>query len=153
MMQMLILSDSHGDSSRLREVLLRHPQAAVVCYLGDGAREAADIPALLPTAVCLAVRGNCDLACELPYVRLERCGGKRLLLTHGHLYHVKGGLDTLRYAAEEQAADIVLFGHTHVPYEQYADGRYFFNAGALRDGCYGLADVSERGVLLQHMHL
>lgn len=153
MMQVLIFSDSHGDTSRLREALLRHPAAAAVCHLGDGAREAETIPAILPTAMLFAVRGNCDMLCDLPYVRLETCGGCRILLTHGHLYHVKSGLDSLRYAAEEQNADIVLFGHTHVSFESYMDGRRFFNPGALHDGRYGLLDITARGVLLQHMHL
>ena len=66
---------------------------------------------------------------------------------------MKSGLDSLRYAAEEQNADIVLFGHTHMPFESYMDGRRFFNPGALRDGRYGLLDITSRGVLLQHMHL
>lgn len=153
MMQALIFSDSHGDSARLREALLRHPTAAAVCHLGDGAREAETIPSLLPTAAFFAVRGNCDMLCALPYVRLESCGGCRILMTHGHLYHVKSDLATLRYAAEEQKADIVLFGHTHTPFESYEDGRRFFNPGALRDGRYGLLDITDRGVLLQHMRL
>jgi putative phosphoesterase len=81
-------------------------------------------------------------------VREETLGGKRFFFTHGHVYDVKYGLYRLDLAAREYQADIALFGHTHVPYEEYADGLYLFNPGSLgHGGTYGYVDVVGGGVV------
>lgn len=153
MMQILIFSDSHGDRCRLREALLRHPAVAAVCHLGDGARDMTQVAQEFPDRVFFGVCGNCDMCADLPFSRLEEFGGKKVFLTHGHLFHVKSGIETYRLAARERGADVALFGHTHRPFEEYAGGVYLFNPGSLRDGHYGLLDISGAGILLQHLQL
>lgn len=153
MMQILIFSDSHGDRRRLREALLRHPAATAVCHLGDGARDMAEVAQEFPDRAFFGVCGNCDMCADLPFSRLEEFGGKKVFLTHGHLFHVKSGIYTYQLAARERGADVALFGHTHQPFEEYADGVYLFNPGSLRDGNYGLLEISGAGILLQHLQL
>ena len=52
---------------------------------------------------------------------------KKILLTHGHRYRVKYGYDRLLSRAKEISADIVVFGHTHVPENTYIDNILLFN--------------------------
>ena len=50
-------------------------------------------------------------------------------------------------------AKIALFGHTHVPYNQYHDGIYMLNPGSIafpRDcsrPSYGLIDITPKGII------
>ena len=37
-------------------------------------------------------------------------------MTHGHKYHVKSGYGSVLYAGQVRHADILLFGHTHIPF-------------------------------------
>ena len=154
-MRILIVSDSHGQARNLREVLLRHPDITTVTHLGDGHRECEDAADAFPDHTFYAVAGNCDFACSAPLVRLETFGGKYCMLTHGHRYGVKGGYDTIECAAREQQADAVLFGHTHLPFEEYADGLYMFNPGSVVPSanpfsCYGILDFTYEKPLFYH---
>ena len=153
MMQILIFSDSHGDRRRLREALLRHPAVSAVCHLGDGARDMAQVAQEFPDRTVFGVCGNCDMCTDLPLTRLEKFGGKKVLLTHGHAFSVKSGLLTYQLAAQERGADVALFGHTHRPFEENVGGVYLFNPGSLRDGYYGLLDISGAEIYLKHLEL
>lgn len=159
-MKLLILSDSHGRADRLRAVAEMHADAGAMLFLGDGLR---DLPDDLPMPV-YAVRGNCDTffdAADAPAERLETFAGFRVLAMHGHTREVKFTMTRAVLAAGEAGADLLCFGHTHQPAEHYlsADeapgGRplYLFNPGALRDGCFGLAELRSGGILLSHGRL
>ena len=64
----------------------------------------------------------------MPPERQVDLGGKRFLLLHGHQYY---SFSALLYRGEEVHADMVLFGHTHVP-DLSADGpRLILNPGSL----------------------
>ena len=54
-----------------------------------------------------------------------------IMCTHGHLYGVKTGLTALSYAADEIGADIVLYGHTHIPDITNYNNKWFINPGSL----------------------
>lgn len=123
MQNFLILSDVHGDSARLRQVLALHKDALGVIFLGDGLAEVTEATraAGLPL---FAVRGNCDMLtateepCELE--RVIRIGSHSVLLLHGHTAGVKGGGDGgLVARAHASGADVVLYGHTHTRDERY----------------------------------
>ncbi len=150
-MRVLIFSDSHGDARALNDVLMRHTDITTVVHLGDGAREAESIAEQFPNYTFYIVRGNCDSMCTAVDTRLEIIGGKTVLMTHGHRFNVKYGLYTYDCAARERGADVALFGHTHQPLEDYHDGMYLFNPGSLRNGDYGIMDVSNVGVVFRRM--
>ncbi|MBQ8432160.1 MAG: metallophosphoesterase family protein [Clostridia bacterium] len=165
-MDLLIVSDSHGRTEALAEVLRRQRRRPdLLLFLGDGLRDL-QIPELygLPLrAVC----GNCDLFLRsLPEeFRDEECfclEGYRILMTHGHPYQVKGGLGPLLRRAAEVDADAVLFGHTHFPLEQTfpAGTRVgageltrpltLFNPGSLREGSFGTLHLDAGAPLFAH---
>lgn len=145
MVRILIVSDTHGRKDRLLEAIMAQPEAKTVIHLGDGVREAEEMADRFSDRIFYMVRGNCDLFCPgtiLP-IREETIGGKRLLMTHGHLYEVKRDLYRLECAARERQAHMVLFGHTHRPLSTYHDGLYLFNPGSLAfTHTYGTLDIT-----------
>ena len=54
----------------------------------------------------------------------------RVFLTHGHLFGVKSGLDTLAAAAKDMGAQLALFGHTHQALLEERNGVTLLNPGA-----------------------
>ena len=90
-----------------------------------------------------------------------------VMMTHGHLFGVKSGIDSaVRYASEHRA-DILLYGHTHVVQERYlpkgteiggiilSKPLWIMNPGSLgspRNGSpsYGLIQIQRGQVLLSH---
>lgn len=132
-MRIGVFSDTHGDVSRLPLFLEGLGKLNLAVHLGDFASDAQKIGAFFhcPTE---AVRGNCDYNCKEPIEKLLTLEKKRLLLLHGHGCF---GERELLYKGEEARADLVLYGHSHVP-TLFADGpRLFLNPGSLSLPRYG----------------
>ena len=120
-MKIIVFSDSHGELDGMRQVIDRE-KPDYVFHLGDHDRDAeriSDEYFSLPVAM---VRGNCDYMTDTPAVRILSLGGVRFFLCHGHTYGVKGSLLRVTYAAREQRADVLLFGHTHESYYECLEG-------------------------------
>lgn len=134
MLRIGVVSDSHEDEGRLFLAARRLGRLDVLCFLGDVVGDAEYLQTQLGllgrSAVCYTVRGNNDFASAYPAELTVELMGRKLLLTHGHLWGVKMGLGRLAYHAQESHADIVLFGHTHVPYSGYDRNIFFLNPGA-----------------------
>ncbi len=153
-MRILVVSDVHGRVDRLYEAIEQQPTARDVIFLGDGIRQAEDAADRYPDRTFYMVPGNCDFGSQLIPVRQESFGGKRFYFTHGHHHNVKYTLYRLEMAAREAGADIALFGHTHVPCEEYVDGLYLFNPGSLGyEGTYGYVDIVSGGIRTGIVHL
>lgn len=130
-MKILIFSDSHGELSYMRKAIKKE-KPDYVFHLGDHDRDAEELEREFPLLPIVAVRGNCDSwGSDSPLTRLIPIGGLRLFLCHGHTLGVKGGLLRASYAAREQEADILLYGHTHEAHsETDPSGLVLFNPGA-----------------------
>lgn len=155
-MRVLVISDTHGDSTR---ALLAHTLSEpvdVIIHLGDGCSEADLLSEALDVPV-INVAGNCDLGAGAPRERVWECAGKRILLTHGDAYQVKSGLIRLRQRAEEIGVDAVLFGHTHKALLEKQPGLLLVNPGTL--GSYGLyrsyavMTLLPEGIYVQHYNI
>lgn len=142
-----------------------HPDAEVIFFLGDGLYDAETLAARAGDKAWLVVRGNCDYSSVFrgaPASKTESITlmGKRIVYTHGDLYGVKYGDEGLLRLAESRGADVVLFGHTHTPYEKYVPtekgGVYLFNPGSIErpgyssGGSYGIMDITEKGISFSH---
>lgn len=159
-MKAVVFSDSHGKVQYMRRALCRHRNADICFFLGDGLRDLEQIASEFPTVAFLSVAGNCDwyaqgVAKEDVFV-ME---GRRVLYLHGHTVGVKGGIGAAIAAARRLDADILLYGHTHIPYEGcVTEGEkplYILNPGSIGEfyeGCahYGVLEVRENGILLSH---
>jgi putative phosphoesterase len=129
-MKVLVVSDTHGNfTPALQAHSLTEPVDAII-HLGDGVEDANLLGSLMHLDV-ITVSGNCDYDFTVPREMLWECEGKRILLVHGDAYGVKRGLEGLKQRATEVHADIVLFGHSHLPTCITTSGILFLNPGTL----------------------
>ena len=137
MIRLGIVSDSHdyGDWLERWLALSRERRYDAVFHLGDYHSDARWLERRLDVPM-YCVAGNCDTFSKAPRMVRATYGGHTLLAVHGHLQDVKYRYDTLSYYAEENGADIALFGHTHRPYTGYEGRVLLLNPGALMNGRY-----------------
>jgi uncharacterized protein len=93
------------------------------------------IKTLKSLAPLKAVHGNMDdtaLKLKLPAKLLFETEGVKIGVYHGH----EGGGDALANAQQQfknDAVDLVIFGHSHKPYNQKLGPTIFFNPGSPND--------------------
>ena len=136
-MRLVVFSDSHGDFTALNHVLEAQSKADMFLHCGDGAKEADDLQALFPQKRILFVRGNCDWNSSSKDEELITVAGKRIFFTHGHGYGVKQGYDRLVCRAKALGADIVCFGHTHLPLSAQEGSLHLINPGSIGNPHFG----------------
>ena len=159
-MKCIIFSDSHGHRSNIMKALSMHRDAEVVLFLGDGLSDADSLASFDNERMWIVVRGNCDfgrcfLGREVRKLEEITLCGKKTVATHGDLYGVKYGLEGIKNLALSRKADIVLFGHTHIPHEEYVNEDepvYLFNPGSISSPSYsfGILTITEDTVLFSH---
>ena len=110
-MKIIVCSDSHGNYYGLQELIDRE-NPRYVYFLGDGERDWDHVDLPWNTTFA-AVSGNCDFMSMEPPFRKSVLGGKRIFMTHGHLYGAKQGIHGLVQQAKQFDADLVMYGHTH----------------------------------------
>ncbi|MDR1563564.1 MAG: metallophosphoesterase [Oscillospiraceae bacterium] len=148
-MRILVISDSHGDWQCAYRAIASHKSAEVVIHLGDGASDMRGAAQDFPEKAFYQVSGNNDFTSSAANFELLKLAGKVIFCTHGHLFHVKYGLERVEYAARERGADICLFGHTHRAFLDYSEGLYLLNPGMChgRDASCGIIDITEAGIV------
>lgn len=157
--KIIILSDSHGNSKKLFSILKKHGSSAdALLFAGDGLEDllsvikeayiSAEVKSFLPPVIA-AVRGNCDgpsfkinydfyaenifpkSSFEFPYFLVLEAAGKKIFLTHGHMFGVELGLNALGEAARMSESYIAVFGHTHMNFEEVINNIFFVNSGSI----------------------
>ncbi|MBR1797596.1 MAG: metallophosphoesterase [Clostridiales bacterium] len=126
-MRILIMSDSHGRSDLIYQVAaLENPDMFI--HLGDleDMRDTVERRIGAPELPCIFIKGNCDFSSQgdLWNMSVFNLKGHKFYCTHGHLMYVNYNLEKLVYTAEENGCDIVLYGHTHVPFNEFLDGSF-----------------------------
>jgi len=131
-MKILVLSDSHkAKDNILKAVEIEKPD--MVFHIGDHEKDCLVIETKYPEIGLRTVRGNCDgwaLGLDIDEFELQ---DKRFFMTHGHLYGVKTGMDSIIHAAHSRNADVLLYGHTHIQYYEVIDGLTILNPGSVGD--------------------
>lgn len=150
-MKILVFSDAHGQIRRMEQAIRAHEKDTdAMIFLGDGVREAENLFLQFPRIMHAAVLGNNDIACSGVQDCILDLQGVRTLCTHGHKYGVKSGRGRLYQAAVEKEAQLVLFGHTHVPEEFTMEGIRFFNPGSVGCGItrtYGVVYIENGNIV------
>ena len=124
-MLIAVISDSHGNRNSISKIKKKISNAQVLIFLGDGENDLNEITEGF-TGEVYAVRGNCDFDGKYPEERIFMC--------HGHKYGVKYGYNSIYYRGKEVGADIVLFGHSHLPIIEEYDGLILMNPGSISHG-------------------
>lgn len=152
MRKVLIVSDSHGSTEVLEEIARRHSKEVdLMIHCGDSELSEKD-PAIVNYR---AVKGNCDFYGKFPDQEVHDINGRKILVTHGHLYSVKSTLVNLYYKAEEEEADIVCFGHSHALSAEMVGDVLFINPGSIKlprgriEKTYVLLDLDRNKVVLR----
>lgn len=151
-MRILVISDSHGRTGVIEDILEKHSDIKIIFFLGDCVRDIEDITYCFGDRKFYIVEGNCDGYTMYKTVDCQTVNSKRVLFTHGHTLGVKGGYEKLRGEAERHKADLVLFGHTHIATIEYANGIYYVNPGSVCSGrcgytSYAIVDLVDEGIV------
>lgn len=151
-MRIGVVSDTHGDEYALKQVVAAAGPVEHWLHAGDYYHDGWKLAEIsgLPVTV---VAGNCDRTRDVLPDEYVNLAGKTIWLTHGHRHNVKYGMQDLVWWGRQYSADIVVFGHTHVPYCDWHDGILLFNPGSPRvprggsDPCYGILHINENGII------
>ncbi|WDV46233.1 metallophosphoesterase [Clostridiaceae bacterium M8S5] len=131
-MKIIVVSDTHGATHKVTSLLSKLEGIDLVIHLGDYLKDMVKIENTTKIKN-IKIKGNCDLfsanfeEIEEKVIKLK---DKKFLLTHGHRYSVKNGLGNLYYRAKELDVDVVLFGHSHISYNEVHDDILFLNPGS-----------------------
>lgn len=126
-MKILVFGDAHGDTDAVRRVLEWQSDAEYKLSVGDLEIEE-DI--LLENDV-IHVVGNSRHDTGFAKENSLDIGGKKLFMTHGHLYKVHRNLKQLLKHCQAEGCDIVLYGHSHIASYDEIFGIVFINPGSL----------------------
>lgn len=127
--KVLVVSDTHGDPhDHLKTIVEREAPFDLLIHCGDSGGDLLPYKgsALFPV---LSVRGNCDFGGD-PEKAMTTIGYAKILVVHGDRFMVRTTTSLLEAYAKKAHADIVLFGHTHVPEIFRKDGILFLNPGS-----------------------
>ena len=130
--RILVVSDSHGKNWFLREAVQKEQPFDMLIHCGDVEGNIYSILGTDTPYEIHAVRGNCDYSGYSDELLLNVCG-HRIFVTHGHIYRVRYDNATILREAAKRSADIVCFGHSHIPEIEYSHGRLLLNPGSIAE--------------------
>ncbi len=168
-MNFLVISDSHRNINNISKAKERCPQVDAILFLGDGTEDFCDTSSYYGTPL-YCVRGNCDFDDEsIPYELMLHFDEYAIMMMHGHLHATKVSYEKAAAYAAQKGADILLFGHTHLPTEKYLPKGtliggvtlekplYVFNPGSIGRICEGFSScyfgtmrTTPKGVIFGH---
>ena len=150
-MRILIVSDTHGRLGNVEMVLEKVKPIDMMIHCGDIERDEEYLRMIAGCPVYM-VSGNNDWGLALDRELMIQIGKYRVMVTHGHHYSVYYDLNALAQVAKDKGADVVMFGHTHVPAIERIDGITLVNPGSLtlprqygRVPTYAFMEIDEDG--------
>ncbi|MBR6468877.1 MAG: metallophosphoesterase [Lachnospiraceae bacterium] len=129
-MKVLIVSDTHGYEGNMWKVIYREEPVDMFIHCGDIEHMPTELVKYFDCPVHV-VKGNNDYMLRLPEVDRFEIAGRRVVLTHGHHHNIYRNQDAMFYFGEENHADIVIFGHIHMPIIAESRGITILNPGSL----------------------
>ncbi|AKL93982.1 metallophosphoesterase YsnB [Clostridium aceticum] len=149
-MKIAVLGDSHGQTENIDWAMesIAAEDIDYIIHTGDNFDDMKYI-AENSDVKTIGVRGNYDTHPEGKDELLETFGEKKFFVTHGHRYGVKYGLEKIFYRGKELEADVVIFGHSHVPHYSIEEGMILLNPGSISiprgnsSKCYAIITIDE----------
>ncbi|WHH57092.1 metallophosphoesterase [Petroclostridium sp. X23] len=147
-MRIVVFSDTHGNIRHCIDVIDRIGSINMIIHLGDIIKDVEDLKILYPHIPIQYIAGNNEFRNTVPYDKVLEADGKKIFITHGHLYRVKYEYHSIARKGADLHVDCVLFGHTHEPYEAYHDKMHIMNPGSIslpRRGkpSYGVIEIEQ----------
>ena len=113
MIEIVIASDTHGRVEFINTLQRKHPNAYLYLHAGDSCLDPNE---LYPFQT---VKGKCDYLVRNP-IRQMNVYGLSILMFHGDKFMLDK--DMFVYYANNYHANIIIHGHTHIPYYDVIDG-------------------------------
>lgn len=150
-----VISDTHGLFDQSIVSIFEGVDAII--HAGDiGKLEV--INRLEEIAPVFAVEGNNDSFKRFPIERVEEMAGRRVVIRHifGELHQLK---QNERKMIEQIQPHVVVFGHSHRPYQHMLDRTLLFNPGSAGPRRFslprtvGILSLTRRGAVAQIRNL
>ncbi len=128
-MKILVLADSHGDvAPMIKAVKTENPD--LIVHLGDHYDDALELRKHTSVQIRI-VKGNGDFNPEAQENDLFEVEKVKIFACHGHKFNVKFDMLPLAFAGKSAGADIALFGHSHIDFDEIVNGIHLFNPGSI----------------------
>jgi putative phosphoesterase len=127
-MLIAITGDTHGRIDGIRHHLQRLKPDYLI-HTGDYYTDGKSLARGLGIGFT-GVRGNCDTGRKGKLIEVLELVGYSFCILHGHQHKVKHTLNHIYYYSLEIGAQVVVFGHTHVPCCEFQGGIYLLNPGS-----------------------
>lgn len=129
-LELIIVSDNHGQIASLEKVLSAQPKADYYFHCGDSNIKP-DHPVMNRF---ITVKGNTDFGCDYPETQTKKLANNQLVwVTHGHRQYVRFAatelVESLNSLSEKP--DFVFYGHTHRSNTEFIDGILYINPGSV----------------------
>jgi putative phosphoesterase len=108
MIELVLISDSHGRDEVFEELRLKHPNADAYLHAGDSECDQATLGAFI------SVQGNNDRYFDHPIERFFDFEGVKVWMSHGHQVPIFQAPQRLSVRARELGVQLCLYGHSHV---------------------------------------
>lgn len=128
-MRIGLISDTHGNRAAIQKAVKLAGPVDHWLHAGDHVRDA-DYLRKFSAVPVHTVAGNCDIPDTALPEQFLTLGGCLIMLTHGHRYKVKHGLQELVWWAHQYEAKVVVFGHTHKAVVLREEGLLIINPGS-----------------------
>ncbi len=152
MRRILVISDTHipERATKLPEQFLKQIQPQdLILHAGDFTKLEV-LEQLKKLGKVYAVWGNMDdgnIKKLLPETEIFEMEGKKIGIYHG--YGAPEGLEKKVYDKFNQKLDVIVFGHSHTPYNQKLNDCLMFNPGSLSGNAntsnpsYGILNIDQ----------
>ncbi len=162
MLKVLVVSDTHAPRrwKGVPEALLEPLKSCdLILHAGDVCEPSVldELSAFAPVHAVLGNNDGSDVAAwDVPLERELELEGLRVAMIH--IAGPKQGRGR-RMRAQFPNADIVVFGHSHMPVDIVEDGTHLFNPGSPTDprreptGSYGWLELENGQILSHEIHL
>lgn len=152
-----VLGDSHQQIEEIDKCIKRLKNVNLIIHTGDMVNDCNYIANKLniPT---IGVLGNCDPYGDGKDEILYEVNNIKIFICHGHRYGVKRSLDKLVKRGKVLGANIVIFGHTHIPIYKESEGMHILNPGSIAfprgfsKKSIGIIEISER-ITIKHVDI
>lgn len=152
-MKIGIISDTHlssGNCELPEKLVSELKSCGLIIHAGDLV-DTCVLESLNRISKVEAVCGNMDnhkVRSELEDKKILNIEGKKICVMHGY-GHPDALVDILKKEFSPEKPDIIVFGHSHTPKNEYIDGVLFFNPGSVTDTVfapycsYGIIEIDK----------
>ena len=148
--KILVVSDSHGTDRFIERAIKKVSPIDALIHCGDTGHDICETIKHDDFDI-YSVTGNCDIFMSEKSEISINVAGHKIVVVHGHRHNVKYDVSQLHALARKRGADIVLFGHSHVPeIDTSVPGILLLNPGSIsqprqfsRNKSFAVLSISE----------